>query len=242
MKLSVIIPTYNKQEYISKTIEETEKVLNDLNLEHEIIVVDDGSTDKTYEEAMRVCNLYPNTRVSHYIPNGGKGQAIKYGFYKTSGDLVLFLDADMDLHPRQIKTFLDIMEKTNADVVIGSKRHPDSKIIYPNQRKFLSRGYQMITSFFLKLPVSDTQVGMKLLKREVLDKVFPKILVKKWAFDVELLVNVVHHGYKVVEAPIDLNFQKFSSAIHLGSIPNFLIDTAAIFYRLRILRYYTKPS
>jgi len=242
MKISVIIPTYNKGKIISKTLEETEKVLNDLGLEHEIIVVDDGSTDNTFEEAKKISNYFPDINVVHYMPNGGKGKALRHGFKYVSGDLVLFLDADLDLHPRQIKTFLEYMKKTNADIVIGSKRHPDSRVIYPSQRRFLSKGYQMFTSFFLKLPVSDTQVGMKLLKREVLDRIFPKILVKKWAFDVELLVNAIHHGYKVVEAPVDLNFQRFGSAVNLKTIPNMFIDTCAIFYRLRILRYYTKPS
>jgi len=241
MKLSVIMPAYNKGRVILKTIEEIEKVLNQLKLDHEIIVVDDGSTDDTYEQALKASQSIPSVKVLHYVPNGGKGKALKYGFGFVTGDLVLFMDADMDLHPRQIKTFLEYMRTTGADVVIGSKRHPESKVIYPSQRRFLSKAYQLFVGFFLKLPVSDTQVGMKLFKVDALRKTFPKILVKRWAFDVELLVNIIHHGYKVVEAPIDLNFRRFST-VNFKTIPNMFLDTCAIFYRLRIQRYYTRPN
>ena len=102
-----------------------------------------------------------------------------------------------------------------------------------------------ITKLLFNLNVNDTQVGTKLFRREVLEKVFPRILVKRWAFDLELLVNANKLGYKITEAPIDLNFKKFDSNINkrmIDTIQNMFIDTCAIFYRDKILKYYDRVN
>ena len=237
-KLSIVIPAYNEAPFISKAIHETRDAMNNLGINYEIVVVDDGSKDHTFEESSK--QVTGNVKVIRYEENGGKGKALRYGFDHVTGDLVTFLDADLDIHPAQISTFLEYMEKNDADVVIGSKRHPLSKLNYPWDRRFLSSSYNLLTRVLFGLDIKDTQAGIKLFKKKVLDDVLPKILVKRYAFDLEVLVNANRLGYKTVEAPIDLDFQRVVGRIRLKDITRIAMDTAAIFYRLKFLNYYDR--
>lgn len=239
MKISIIMPAYNEGPRIYDSVAETMQTMEGLGLNQEIIVVDDGSRDNTFEEAQRASSQFSDVIAVRYTNNGGKGNAIKYGFRHVTGDLVAFLDADLDLHPRQIKTLLEIMESEHADVVIGSKRHPLSELDYPLQRRFLSTGYSLIIKALFDLSVRDTQTGIKLFRHDVLEEIFPRILSKRYAFDLEVLVNAHHLGYKVAEAPIILNFKRGRfGRIGLREIEPIAVDTAVIFYRLRILNYF----
>jgi hypothetical protein len=136
---------------------------------------------------------------------------------------------------------LDILDRTGTDVVIGSKWHPESSLNYPLARGVISRVYYTIVRLLFHLPVRDTQTGLKLFKAEVLKKIFPIILVKKYAFDLEILVNVMRLGYKMVEAPVEVLFKREKMGrIHLSDLYKTWIDTMAIFYRLNILHYYDR--
>ena len=238
MKISIIIPAYKEEERIFHTISETNRIMNELHLNHEIIVVDDGSEDRTYDEILRAKSVFDNVIPARYDKNEGKGYALKHAFNYVTGNLVSFLDADLDLHPSQIPTFLEIMEKSGADIVVGSKRHPQSQLEYPAHRRLLSVAYNGLTRLLFDLPLTDTQAGLKVFKYEVLKKVFPRVVVKQYAFDLEILVNARHLGYKIVEAPIILKFQRDTGRIKFDAIRKLAVDTAAIFYRLRILKYY----
>jgi len=238
-KISLIIPVYNGSSCIEETLRETIKTLKDFSFRYEIIVVDDGSKDDTFLKLKKISQEYPQIILVRNKRNFGKGRAIKKGFRFCRGKWVVFMDADLSLHPRQISTFFDIMSLTDADVVIGSKFHPNSCLNYPILRRFLSLGYYYFVKLLFGLPIRDTQTGLKLFKYEVLEKVFPRILVKQFAFDVEILVNAHRLGYKIVEAPVRI-VQHWSSSVGLRSIWNIFIDTLAIFYRCYILRYYDK--
>jgi len=210
-KFSVVIPVYNEAERIEKNLEEVKRTFDEFGCSYEIIVVDVG-----------------------------KGRALKKAFKYTKGDWIVWLDADLDLHPFQIKTLYDILILSEADVVIGSKFHPNSQVKYPLHRKIISLGDYSLIRFLFALPCRDTQTGIKLFKREVLEKVFPRILVKKFAFDLEVLVNAHHLGFKISEAPVYLNSQRKFSRIKLRDILNTFWDTLAVWYRMYILKYYTK--
>ncbi len=122
--------------------------------------------------------------------------------------------------------------------IIGSKRHKASKIDYPWQRKILSFIVQKATKFLFGLNVSDTQTGLKIFKREVLVKVLPRLIIKRWAFDLEILTVANRLGYKkIYESPIELT-HNFMSNVGLSSVQNFAVDYLAILYRTYILRYY----
>ena len=141
-KISVLIPAFNEEEGIITTINETIKVLNELENDYEVIIVDDGSKDNTYEIVSKnLLNFNGKVKIEKYGKNIGKGYAIKHGFNFVTGDYVLFLDADMDIHPNQINIFLDLMRNNDADIVMGSKRHKNSVVGYPLSRKIYSNIY-----------------------------------------------------------------------------------------------------
>jgi len=175
------------------------------------------------------------------LTNFGKGRALKKAFRFVNGEYIVFLDADMDLHPGQIQTFFDIMHLDEADVVIGCKRHPNSRLKYPWHRRIISNVYFSLVKLMFGLPIKDTQTGLKVFKYEVLKKVLPKILIKQFAFDLEVLVNVHHLGYKIVEAPVVLNSSRRRfGRIGLRAIYRTWWDTMAIFYRMYVLRWYDR--
>jgi len=233
--VSVVIPAYNENEKILDTIKECETSLK--GMDHEIIIVDDGSLDGTYEKVQEFSRANNNIRIINYGDNRGKGFALRYGFKHSKGNLVVFIDADMNIHPRQILTFIKEMERTGADVVVGSKRHHDSKINYPINRKILSEIYYRFVKLLFGIQVKDTQAGLKLYKRKVLEDICPMVLVKKYAFDIEILANAYRLGYKITDAPIEINMN-LDSHVNKKAIWNMFWDTCAIFYRMKIIHYY----
>lgn len=242
--ISIVIPAYKQQRTINRDVKNIHKVLSSLPYEFEIIIVVDGNLDKTSQMAKRLKEK--NVSVFEYEKNQGKGFAVKYGVLKAKGDIIGFLDAGMDLDPSEISMMIDIMNFSKAHIVVGSKLHPDSKVNYPRIRKILSWGYRTFTHLLFGFKVRDTQVGLKIFKRRVAKDVFPRLLVKRFAFDVEVLALSYALGYKkIFEAPVKLKFRYNSSITSQKfwkEISNMLWDTAAVFYRVRIIKYYRKSN
>ncbi len=238
MRLSVVVPAYREGRHIYDNLTRLVGELDKLDVTYEVIVVSDGNTDSTVSEACRVES--PAVRVFRYPMNVGKGFALSCGVDQAVGELVTFIDADMELDPANIKVFIDQMETCGCDAVVGSKRHPLSKVDYPPFRRFQSAVYALAVRLLFNLRIRDTQTGLKLFRRQVLQDALPLLAIKKFAFDLELLVVAAQLGYtKIEEAPIRLDYQ-FESTVNLGTAWRVMWDTAAIFYRLRILRYYER--
>ncbi len=235
-ELSVVIPAYKEGPRIHENLLETCRTLDSLGVDYEVIVVDDGSSDNTFEEAKRLDS--ERVKVVRYEKNQGKGNALKYGFKFVSGELIVFLDGDLDLHPAQITTFFEYLKRHDADIVIGSKHHPDSRISYPLTRRVLSRSYSFLVRILFDLDISDTQVGFKLFKYSVLERVLPSLLVKKYAFDLELLVHAKKCNFKIVEAPVVLEYQGAGSFVNPLAVYQIFLDTLAIAYRFHANGYY----
>ncbi|MDP2638344.1 MAG: glycosyltransferase [Candidatus Levybacteria bacterium] len=238
--VSVIIPAYKQEATIVKDINRIKKVMDQSGYKYELIVVVDGKIDKTYDNAKKLESS--RVIVVGYPHNHGKGYAIRYGMVRSKGDIVGFLDSGMDLNPQGLSFMLSQFKKLDADVIIGSKRHPVSKVNYPLHRKIISSLSQLYIFALFNLSVRDTQVGMKFFKRKVIENVLPRLLVKRFAFDIEILVVAYYLGYKrIYEAPIELNFNIKDSLVSkdlLRTLLRTFWDSFAIFYRLRLLRYY----
>jgi glycosyltransferase involved in cell wall biosynthesis len=237
--ISIVMPAFNESEFIAGNLREVVETFSSFGANYEVILVDDGSHDNTYLHALRVLVEHPErVRVLRYDDNQGKGNALMVGAMAAKGEYVVFLDADMDLHPSQLPTFFTIMQHEGSDAVIGSKRHPGSLVKYPPLRKIYSAGYYAIVRALFGLPLRDTQTGLKLFRTELVKDVVPRVLAKRFAFDIEML-SVAHHlGYSIVDAPVILGFQRKYGRIKYTEVWKIFWDTLAIFYRLRMLRFY----
>ncbi len=236
-KLSVIVPIYKKEKTIEKDLRRIKRVLDTLRYTSELIGVVDGYEDGSFKNASKVSGV----KVMGYPTNKGKGHAIRFGMAKSRGEIIAFIDSGMEINPNGLSMILEHFEWYSADVIVGSKRHPVSKVSWTLKRKLFSYGYQFLTRILFGLKIRDTQVGLKCFHREVLETVLPRLIVKQYAFDVEILAVANHLGFnRMYEAPVEIDFSadKSTSAAASRHIFNMLVDTAAIFYRLYVLRYY----
>ncbi len=240
--LSIVLPCHNLGKVIADNIRQITATFRGC-ITFEIIAVDDGSKDNTLDQLRALEPEYPELRIVALSPNQGKGHALRTGFGDTRGSHILFLDADLDLPPHQSAWFFERMLETGSDIVIGAKRHPRSELVYPRKRRIISAIYYLTVRLLFGLPVRDTQTGIKLFRRAVLEAVLPRMLVKRFAYDLELLVIARHLGYKIAEAPITLDFHGPYGCLKYRVVRRTTLDTLAIFYRLHILRYYqAKPE
>jgi glycosyltransferase involved in cell wall biosynthesis len=226
---SLIMPAFNEGRHIYENIVRVVDSLEDFDFE--IIVVDDGSTDDTYTECQRAkADGLPVHPLRHET-NKGKGASLFHGFDHSNGELVAFLDSDLEIAPENISKLLDIMRETKADVVAGVKDFQANQ--FPPLRRWMSRVYRGLVSFLFGLNITDTQTGIKLFRRQVLIDAIPRISARRFAFDIELLVAASRFGYKIVEQPVEVNYHRsgglgrMNSAAILGTF----LDTLAIFYR-----------
>ena len=238
-RLSVVMPAYCLGGTIAGNIEKVASVLEG-NVDYEIVPVDDGSPDNTADGIKAAAAASPRVKPVFVAVNAGKGNALKEGFRASTGDFVLLLDGDLDLLPSRIPDFFDSMAKHGSDIVLGSKRHPQSNVQYPWHRRLASIVYYTLVRMLVGLPVTDTQVGMKLFRREVLGAALDRMLVKAFAFDLELLAIAYGRGAKISEAPVTLKFGEKFGCLRPTAVKSVMLDTLAIFYRLRLLKYYAK--
>jgi len=241
-KVSVLMPAFNEGPRIRANILAVDRMFKAMARPYEIVVVDDGSGDWTYEEAAAAAKGRRHISVHRHPMNQGKGWALKEAFRHSHGEWVVFLDSDLDIDPSQLEIFFKIQSKEKVDVVIGSKRHPDSKLHYPFKRRFVSAGYFFLVKLLFRMPLRDTQTGLKLFRREVLRAVFPKVLVKRYAFDLELLALAHHFGFSIAEAPVIVEYRGKFGHIGLRAVFNIWWDTMAVFYRLKVKRYYDRSA
>lgn len=242
--LSVIVPAYRQEKTIRRDLENIESVLKKIRFDYELICVVDGKIDKTFQEAKKAKSN--KIKVVGYKNNHGKGYAVRYGMVRAKGDIVAFVDAGMDLNPNGLSMMLEHFEWYNADIIVGSKRHPVSKVDYPWQREILSLGYQFLVGILFGLKIRDSQVGMKFFRKKVLEDVLPRLLVKKYAFDIELLAVAHYLGYqRIFEAPINIVWKEETSVLFKSlwkTVMAMFFDTLAVFYRLKILHYYDNKN
>lgn len=221
MKLSIIIPVYNEQ----KTIEEILRRVVDVQLPgvtKEIIVVNDGSTDSTSEKLASIKTKFPAIHVISYVSNQGKGNAVKKGIEKATGDYILIQDADLEYNPKDIPKLISRIHKSSKTVVYGTrlKRFPDFSrdertfqfAVHYFGNKFLS----LITSALYGQWITDMETGYKLFPRRALEGV--AIKAKSFEFEPEITVKLIKKGYKIVEVPISTNPRDYKHGKKLNTV------------------------
>jgi len=199
--LSIVIPAYNEEKRLPKALDPMLAYLKRKNIRHEIIIVADKGIDRTWDVVRDYAKRY---RAIKYIFNEkkqGKGFALKKGVLKTKGNFVLFADADTSTPIEELDVFLPLME--NADIVIGSREHKDSKV----KNKLISRvilgnlGNLLLRMLLIK-NVKDTQCGFKLFKGNIARELFGMSLMNGFGFDFEIIFLAQKKNYKIIECPV----------------------------------------
>ena len=199
--LSVIVPAYNEEKRLGDTLKIINDFLKQQNYSAEIIVVDDGSTDKTVGVAenlhIGILNIVKHGR------NLGKGAAIRNGIIASRGEVMLFTDADNSTPIEEVAKLIEAINE-GYDVAIGSRALPESDIVLhqPWYRETMGRVFNLLVRLLVLTGIKDTQCGFKLFKSEVARIVFKEQQLSGFAFDVEVLLLARKHGYRIKEVPI----------------------------------------
>ena len=223
MRLSVIIPAYNEERRLPKTLEEIDKYLSKQSYEYEILVVNDGSRDNTRDVARSLIPKIKNLKVTGYEKNQGKGYAVRFGMLEAKGDFRIFTDADNSTSIDQIEKMWPYFEK-GYDIVFGS-RDVKGAILDPPQpffRRFLGEAFGFLTNLIVGTwGIADTQCGFKCFSKKAAEDIFPRCKINRFAFDPEFLIIAKKFGYKMKEIPVywrnDLESKvKFKWMVNMG--------------------------
>ena len=198
--LSIIIPAYNEERRLPKTLEQVFAFLDAENYTAEVIVVENGSSDQTFSLAQELSKKYSHLRVLRN-DEAGKGHAVQRGMLEATGEYRIFCDADLSMPIEEIRRF--IPPNLDADIVIAS-REVEGAIRYdePEYRHFTGRVFNLLIRFLALPKLHDTQCGFKAFRAEIAEDLFKYQRVKGWAFDVEILFIAKMRGYEVIELPI----------------------------------------
>lgn len=238
MYLSVIIPAYNEEKNIEKTVRSIFWYLKSRNIEHEIIVVTDGSTDKT-ADIVRLLKTELSTLVLIDLErNIGKGFAVKTGMLKAKGDFRLFTDADNATTIDHIEKMMPYLEK-GYSVAIASIALKGSNVAVGSE-PIWRRVFGKMGNLFIRIMavpgIRDTQRGFKIFTAESAEKIFPKMTIKRWGFDIEVLALARKFGFNIKEVPVDW---KNAPESHVGLKAYFqvLAETIKIRWNLITKKY-----
>jgi len=235
LELSFVVPAYNEEDFIEEMLGSIDDVIADKHIPYEILVVDDGSRDGTLERARRYAGKNGHVRVLSYSKNVGKGHAVKTGFMKASGNVVVFADSDMEIDLTVISKYLEALKY--GDIVIASKKHSESQVVVPVTRRLLSECFNGLVRLFTGVPLKDTQSGLKAMKKSEFINIFPRLAVKRYAFDVELLAVANLRGLKIVEMPVNI---KLDAKFKPKEMWHMFLDLLGIAYRLRVIHWYQR--
>ncbi len=236
IELSFVIPAYNEEDSIELMLGTLDEVaLKNKRRSYEIVVVDDGSKDKTLPRAIKYANKNGHVKVISYTQNEGKGHAVRTGFMQTKGDVVVFADSDMDIDLGTISKYVDALE--HGDIVVASKWHPDSVVSMPLKRRILSHGFNVLVRILTGAKLKDTQVGLKVMRKSAFIDIFPRLCVKRYAFDVELLAVANLYGLRIVQMPAQLSIRE---SFRLREVLKMFQDLLGIAYRLRVIHWYQR--
>lgn len=200
-------------------------------LDPQVIVIDDGSEDDTYQQAAAVAKTCPRVEVVRHPRNLGKGEALTSGWKASTADRVVFLDGDLDLPPEQVPQFVTGLE--SFDIVAGEKRLQMAEGGYPLSRRFMSRGYVLLNRLLFDLPVEETQTGLKAFRRSVLDDILPRVEHRGWAFDLELIVRAHRAGYTITSAPVTVQVSPKGAPVRPSMIYDLAKDSLKMAWKLK---------
>ncbi len=228
--LSVILPAFNEAANIEDNLVRLLRCLEASDRAFEILVVDDGSTDATGACAQNVASADERVKLLTLPKNRGKGRALAKGCERAGGDVLVLLDADLAIPPEEIVPIVERLERSRADVAVGSKYESDA-LHWPLHRRMLSRLYHVVTAVLFRLPLRDTQTGLKALRVEAARHVLPHLRSRRFAWDVELLLLAHKARHRFVIHPVRVEPASRASRVGVAGALHAAVDTLRIFGR-----------
>lgn len=203
MTLTIVIPVYNEEKNINSTVENIENYMSKKDIQHDVIIVDDGSVDNTESVVNGILSRYPSVSFLKLGKNCGKGKAVRTGMLKGNGDYILFMDADGSTSIEEFERIVPLI-KQNKAIIIGTRKVQKAEVIehQPFFREFLGKGFTMLSNFITQAHVSDFTCGFKCFSKKAAKDVFSKAVINDWSFDAEILHIARRLGYKLTEIPV----------------------------------------
>ena len=238
--LSIIIPAHNEENRLPHTLEEIFRFLDSQSFPYEVVIVENGSIDRTHEIAQEFARQHENF---HVFQNDwrGKGRAVQRGMREARGQYLFFCDADLSMPVEEISKFIP-PQLDHVDVAIASREAPGSiRYDEPYYRHLTGRVFNTLIRLLVLPGLQDTQCGFKCIRAEVARDIFPSQTLTGWAFDVELLYIARHRGYRIVESPIQWYFNSDSKISVFRDSLRMFLDLLLIRRNARRGLYDPKP-
>jgi dolichyl-phosphate beta-glucosyltransferase len=202
--ISIVIAAYNEEKRIGSSLQKIAAHFAQSGDEHEVIVVDDGSVDRTNETVRDFAHLFQKLEIIRYERNRGKGYALRQGVLASNGDAVLVTDADLSTPIEELDKLMPLITGKECDVAIGSRALALSEILkkQPFWRRGMGKAFNRIVKLLVLDDFNDTQCGFKLFSGTVARNLFRNAVIDRFAYDVEILVLAKKRGYAILEIPI----------------------------------------
>ena len=243
--LSIVIPAYNEEKRIVRTLEGTFEYLNAQSYDYEVLVVNDGSRDRTAEKVREFANQSSGRlRLIENPGNRGKGYAVRNGMLQAVGEIALFYDADLATPTSEISKVIEPISANQYDVVFGS-RALDRSLIGTHQsflRESIGRGGNLIQYVLTGLNFKDTQCGFKAFRRKAAQSVFPLQQIDGFGFDPEILFIAKKQGWRLMETPVRWNHVEGSKVNPIASPIKVLMEVSTIRWNDLTGKYDLKPD
>jgi len=227
MNISIVIPVFNEEDTISNTLKTIKEYLTKRRFKYELIVVDDGSKDKTAS----LLKKHPNIKILLNKKNMGKGYSVKRGVMSAKLDWILFSDVDLSTPIEELDKFIAL--KDECDVLIGSRNLPESiiEIKQPPLRSAMGKMFSILVRLLFLKGINDSQCGFKLFRKAAAKNIFKRLTIEGFSFDIEALLIARKLGYSIKEIPVRWKNRK-ESKVRLFSDPiRMFIDIISLKFR-----------
>jgi glycosyltransferase involved in cell wall biosynthesis len=234
LQYSIVIPAFNEQARIGATLDRVMECVETRGWAAEVLVVNDGSRDRTAAIVTRAARRYPNLRLIENAGNHGKGYSVRNGILQSRGAIVMFTDADLSA-PMEEAERLFAAIADGADVAIGSRWLDRSRqtLQQPIYRRFFGRCFNWLTRLVMNLPLADTQCGFKAFRREAAQTIFIRQRIERWGFDPEILYIALKLGMHVQEVAVTWGHDSRSRISYLRDGMRMILDLLLVrFYSL----------
>jgi glycosyltransferase involved in cell wall biosynthesis len=228
-RLSIVIPAYNESARIAQTLQRVLACVDRQGWDAEVLVVDDGSEDRTVEIVRGWMERSTRLRLVRNVGNRGKGYSVRNGLLQAAGEVVMFTDADLSAPMEEAERLLAAIQE-GADVAIGSRWMDRTRqtIHQPLYRRFFGRCFNWVTRTVMGLPFKDTQCGFKAFTRAAAQVIFRLQRIERWGFDPEVLFIARKLGYTIREVPVTWGHDERSRMSYLRDGLKMLEEMAAI--------------